>query len=191
MIKQIKDLSAATLDDLNDNCQFVMDDSNDKTKKVSFNVLKQKIGYKEEILSLIYPVGSIYTTITNSDTCPFEGVDGMHWEKIASGRCLFGANKTHNVGSEISAGLPLPTLGASGLSCQSAGNHSHKYYHATPQQGSGYGGSYGSIADETSQSGSHTHKITGTLSLSRDGIYGNSNTVQPPAIAVIFWKRVS
>ena len=43
MIKQIKDLSAATIDDLNDNCQFVMDDSNDKTKKVSFGTLKDKI----------------------------------------------------------------------------------------------------------------------------------------------------
>ena len=42
--KQIKDLNAATLDDLNDNCQFIIDDSNNKTKKVSFNVLKQKIG---------------------------------------------------------------------------------------------------------------------------------------------------
>ena len=193
MIKQIKDLSAATIDDLNDNCQFVMDDSNDKTKRVSFNVLKQKITSGTSSLSLsdVYPVGSIYTTITNSDTCPFEGVDGMHWEKIASGKCLFGADETHNVGSEIGAGLPLPTLSASGLNCQSAGNHSHKYYHATPQQGIGYGGSSGAVADETSQSGSHTHKITGTLSLSRDGIYGNSNTVQPPAIAVIFWKRVS
>lgn len=40
MIKQIKDLNAATIDDLNDDCQFVMDDSNDKTKRVSLNVLK-------------------------------------------------------------------------------------------------------------------------------------------------------
>ena len=43
MIKQIKDLSAATIDDLDDNCQFVIDDSNDKTKKVSFGILKDKI----------------------------------------------------------------------------------------------------------------------------------------------------
>lgn len=43
MIKQIKDLSAATIDDLNDNCQFVIDDSNDKTKKVSFGILRDKI----------------------------------------------------------------------------------------------------------------------------------------------------
>ena len=70
MIKQIKDLNAATLDDLNDNCQFIIDDSNDKTKKVSFNVLKQKIEYKEEILSLIYPVGSIYFDRSNGEVCP-------------------------------------------------------------------------------------------------------------------------
>ena len=44
MIKQIKDLSEATIDNLNDNCSFVMDDSTGKTKKVFFNVLKQKIG---------------------------------------------------------------------------------------------------------------------------------------------------
>ena len=43
MIKQIKDLSAATIGDLDDNCQFVIDDSNDKTKKVSFGILKDKI----------------------------------------------------------------------------------------------------------------------------------------------------
>ena len=28
---------------MNDNCQFVIDDSNDKTKKVSFGILKDKI----------------------------------------------------------------------------------------------------------------------------------------------------
>ena len=42
--KQISDLIAAELGDLTDECQFVMDDSNKKTKKVSFGVLKQKIG---------------------------------------------------------------------------------------------------------------------------------------------------
>ena len=57
MIKQIKDLSEASINDLNNNCQFVMDDSTGKTKKVSFNVLKQKIGSDgvintEEILNL-------------------------------------------------------------------------------------------------------------------------------------------
>ena len=85
MIKQIKDLSAATLDDLNDNCQFVMDDSNDKTKRVSFNVLKQKIGYKEEILNLIYPIGSIYLDGSNGEVCPLTSViTGSEWQKIGN-----------------------------------------------------------------------------------------------------------
>lgn len=59
MIKQIKDLSEATIDDLNDSCQFVMDDSNDKTKKVSFNVLKQKIGSGGESGSIMPAVGGV------------------------------------------------------------------------------------------------------------------------------------
>ena len=75
----------------------------------------------------IYPVGSIYTTITNSDTCPFEGIDGMHWEKIASGKCLFGADSTHLVSTEIEAGLPSisATANLSNLSTDVAGEHSH------------------------------------------------------------------
>ena len=52
-IKQISDLSSATLDDLNDNCQFVMDDSNKKTKKVSFFNLIQKIIEKVSSSNLI------------------------------------------------------------------------------------------------------------------------------------------
>ena len=68
MIKQIKDLSAATIDDLDDNCQFVIDDSNDKTKKVSFNVLKQKIG------SGGYESGSTMPAVVGS-IIPYMGTD--------------------------------------------------------------------------------------------------------------------
>ena len=45
--KQIKDLNVAT--DLNDNCWFIIDDSNDKTKKVSFSNLIQKIIAKIDV----------------------------------------------------------------------------------------------------------------------------------------------
>ena len=43
MIKQISDLSAVTSDELNQDCQFILDDSNTKTRKVSFGILKDKI----------------------------------------------------------------------------------------------------------------------------------------------------
>lgn len=94
MIKQIKDLSEATIDDLNDNCQFVMDDSNDKTKKVSFNVLKQTINTdKAEILNILYPVGSVY--FGTGDVCPLQSlISGSTWEKI-------GSKVITDIGSEI------------------------------------------------------------------------------------------
>ena len=177
MIKQIKDLSAATIDDLNDNCQFVMDDSNDKTKRVSFNVLKQKIRFEGEILNLIYPVGSIYTTITNSDTCPFEGVDGMHWEKIASGKCLFGADETHTVSSEIEAGLPNIKGQINGAWFK---HHTGAFADIVSggQEESGDDWGRGNIIEFNASK--------------YNSIYSDSvTTVQPPAIAVIFWQRVS
>ena len=43
------------------------------------------------------------------------------------------------------------------------------------------------INDNTSNSGIHTHTISGSISVDSDNIYGNSTTVQPPAIAVVFW----
>ena len=82
MIKQIKDLSTASINDLNNNCQFVMDDSTGKTKKVSFNVLKQTINTdKAEILNILYPVGSVY--FGTGDVCPLQSlISGSTWEKL-------------------------------------------------------------------------------------------------------------
>lgn len=145
-------------------------------------------------LSDIYPIGSIYTSITNSDNCPFEGIDGMHWEKIASGKCLFGADETHTISTEISAGLPLPSINTSSLSTTADGSHSHSYYKSTSAMlfdpsSHGLGADNTGVSTPTSKAGSHTHNITGSISFSNDDIYGKSTTVQPPAIAVIFWER--
>ena len=43
MIKQISELSVSELSDLNSNCKFVMDDSNNNTKYVSFSVIESKL----------------------------------------------------------------------------------------------------------------------------------------------------
>lgn len=131
---------------------------------------------KEEILKLIYPIGSIYTTISSLDKCPFEGIDGMHWEKIASGKCLFGADETHNVGSEISAGLPNIT-GTFNARTGNWGDETGAFYF---------------ISDKLDgANNAYSGSIKGFDASRSNPIYGNSNTVQPPAIAVIFWQRVS
>ena len=43
MIKQISELSVSELSDLNSNCKFVMDDSNNNTKYVSFGIIESKL----------------------------------------------------------------------------------------------------------------------------------------------------
>lgn len=147
-------------------------------------------------LSDIYPIGSIYTSITNSDNCPFEGIDGMHWEKIASGKCLFGADESHVAGSEIVQGLPIPSISTSDLSCESNGLHRHSAYFsntslaASPSTVGSVAAASGST--NTSLAGNHTHTIIGNVTIAEDDTYKTDNiVVQPPAIAVIFWERIS
>ena len=41
--KQISDLSIASLDDLNDNCSFIIDKSDRSTRKVSLGTLKSAL----------------------------------------------------------------------------------------------------------------------------------------------------
>ena len=41
--KQISDLSVAELSDLNLSCKFIMDDSNKKTKQISFGIVESKL----------------------------------------------------------------------------------------------------------------------------------------------------
>ena len=42
-MKQISDLSVAELSDLNLSCKFIMDDSNNKTKQISFGIIESKL----------------------------------------------------------------------------------------------------------------------------------------------------
>ena len=51
----------------------------------------------------------------------------------------------------------------------------------------------GKWSGSTSLAGAHTHYISGTTDINSDinGIYGTSNTVQPPAYVVDVWKRMS
>lgn len=86
--------------------------------------------FKNLLIESIYPKGSIYTTI-DSTFDPNETFGG-NWEKMASGKCLFGANESHVAGSEIDQGLPsLPTITGS------SHNHNVSITHATPGHGSG------------------------------------------------------
>lgn len=117
----------------------------------------------------IYPIGSIYISVS-TDLPPIFTEGGRSWEKIESGLCLWSANEGQ-LGEKIPAGLPgLPAIKFSTNSFSGLdGNSAVK----------GWTGS--SVGKPT----------TVPCSVARHSIYGNSDTVQPPALGVTMWKRVS
>ena len=57
------------------------------------------------IFNALYPVGAIYITSADVNTCPIQQYVGT-WEKVSSGRVLQGADSEHTAGTTVEAGLP-------------------------------------------------------------------------------------
>lgn len=58
---------------------------------------------KADIISLIYPIGSVYISVANIN--PSQLFGGV-WQEIGSGKVLQGADENHAAGTTIEAGLP-------------------------------------------------------------------------------------
>jgi len=119
-----------------------------------------------ELLQQIYPVGAIYIGMTS--TCPISALFGT-WQLITGGLTLQQANITYPVGTEIPAGLP---------------DHTHAL-----------GTRNGDGQPTSSESRKFSYPLaTGTtlpMASTNNSIYGASDTVQPPALAVNIWRRVA
>ena len=136
------------------------------------------------IYSSIFPVGSIYITTSNSGTCPIASlISGSTWVKVGAGKVLQGADSNHAVNTTIAAGLPNITgynEGFSILGHIESGNSgaislARGAYNTADTDGA------------TSTWGSRMNFNASNSS----SVYGQSNTVQPPAYVVNFWRRVS
>lgn len=121
----------------------------------------------DNILGSLYPVGSIY--IGTQATCPLATlISGSTWEKISEGRVLQGSDNDHAAGTTIEAGLPDHT-------------HTVPAPNSYTGSGSGYSQWYGQ----------GTKTFTSSAASDSNPIYGNSNTVQPPAYVVNIWRRTA
>lgn len=129
----------------------------------------------------IYPIGSVYISIDYSFN-PNVSFGGT-WIRFGEGRCLWGANiDNSNLGNEIAPGLPTPSVSTTGGSVSAV--------ESVPQMGI-LNETEGNIYYVGAPASAKNLSVSGiSSSVLGDAIYGKSRTVQPPAIAVIFWRRV-
>jgi hypothetical protein len=138
------------------------------------------------VINRIYPIGSIYLTVSNDNPATLLGLGT--WQKVASGRVLQGADNDHATGTTIEAGLPNITGAASSSNPSAVTCYNNQYTGAITYStitGTRYYTGTNAIASSDQAMG-----IGFDASLS-NSIYGNSNTVQPPAFVVNIWQRVA
>lgn len=130
-------------------------------------------------ISNIYPVGSVYIGI--QATCPLATlIPDSTWELQDSGLVLQCSDSGHTAGTTISAGLPNITGSFLG------GDAEHWGQTAT-------GAFTDSEVLSTKFAGGNSALLQGkTFDASQsNSIYGNSTTVQPPALVVNVWIRTA
>ena len=168
-----KDISSVQYNDnfdkLNDYIEAISEELtlkvNTINSQLSSNVLSN--------LQSIYPVGSLY--IGTTDTCPIANLFGT-WEKVSDGRVLQGVSGSQVAGETVEAGLPNITGKFVG------GNQNGNVSGAFVRDGN----------SNSSQQGTDYKEAQMSFDASNSNqIYGNSDTVQPPAYLVNIWKRTA
>ena len=172
---------------------------------------------RTHILSMVYPVGSVYISV--NDVSPEKFLGGK-WAKISQGRVLQGVSGNQTAGTEVSAGLPNISVSSNGEHTHTRGSMNITGDVVMHGAGSGCtviyredGAFYGSSAVSAYNAPNCVGGVssegyinfsadrTWTGSTSSDGahshnayianITGNSTTVQPPALLVNIWKRTA
>lgn len=141
-------------------------------------------------LDTLYPEGSLYITTSKADVCPLEALGIGKWQKINSGYTLQQANPDQNPGTYIAAGLP-DIQGGFGFD----GNQTSPTNEGLLWKSSG---AFSITSSNLSTRGLYKSSATGACkdtmtfyASSFNSIYGKSDTVQPPALTVNIWQRIS
>ena len=139
-------------------------------------VLKAK---KEAILEC-RPIGSYFITETEDD---HNVLFGGRWEKLTGRYVLQCSDANHKAGTTVEAGLPniqgrTPWIHGAGTTDAPSGAFKDSCVQPT------------TLTSLSSVTGKTFSDVTFNAS-SYNPIYGNSDTVQPPARIVNIWKRVS
>lgn len=125
-----------------------------------------------------HPVGSIYLTI--KDENPYTKFGGT-WKKLPASVCLQTADTTHGAGTTISAGLP-------NITGSFYGDMVSRDMSVTATGAFRFGGGKGNFSTGSSYNLNNGFTFDASRS---SAIYGKSTTVQPPAYALIAWRRTA
>ena len=143
-------------------------------------------------LNKFYPVGSIYLSVNSTNP---SSIFGGTWEKIATGRTLWGASNDTELGTTVDSGLPNiqgfvdPRWSdASGGGIIMSEQNNGALYTSRPNTWWGYS----KVTDRGTAGTSTGYKTRINLDASRSSsVYGGSDIVQPPAYKVNIWRRIS
>lgn len=137
-----------------------------------------------------HPVGSIYQTISPEN--PSVTFGGGTWEKIAQDRALMGVSDTHPAGTTAEAGLPNITGTMEPRASDNIGNYLGAIREAD--------GAFSISANAGNRGPSplsipindtyEADKVSFDASRS-SSVYGNSDTVRPPAYFTYIWLRTN
>lgn len=152
-----------------------------------------------EIRDLIYPVGSIYMSVNNTNP---KFLFGGEWTALTD-RFLIGAGSSYAVnatGGSTALAAHTHSIPALSGTAASNGGHTHTFYlppnwsfkvgtgtknTTLDEPGSGLTRGFG-----TSSNGAHTHSVSTNASTSGSTGSGNAGNM-PPYLAVYMWKRTS
>ncbi len=150
---------------------------------------KSTVSAHQADIDFFYPVGSFYET-TNVNFNPNIQWGGT-WEKIETGRILQATQVNSKVGTKVEAGLPnimgkwytgwnQPVRGFHNLTATGA------FYRDTDTTKPGRVTAEDANANNSATCGYPSFDASGS-----NPIYGNSETVQPPALLVVMWHRIN
>lgn len=137
--------------------------------------------WEQAFLDKVYPVGAIYTTITNDDPAT---LFGGTWEIVGNGRVLWGVGSGETAGTTLSEQLPN-IKGRLDFSGGAQGHPEFTTSGAFARQGSG---SY-SYPDPIGSSSSG--RIADFNASRSSSVYTDNGIVRPNAYTVKFWKRTA
>lgn len=146
-----------------------------KDGTAKFRVRDQRL---KAMVDFFFPVGAIYTCVTKPPWMDEYG----EWKEVGAGRVLWGADKNHEAGTEMEAGLPNITGWLSLLGNGIVAPVDGKLF--------SYDKSAGNLEHNCANLGNQCNKFNFNASKSNP-IYGASDTVQPPAYVVHFYQRIS